>query len=430
MSTSKLCIDSQVDTDIKVLKLFLSGDIDVSAGSVFDTIPTVPAEHKVILDFEAVGRVNSMGLAQLLRCLENWKKEGVETEAINLNRMVSMLFKMTGLNRYFGATDNSGNVPVAPELTTASNTTSTKDSEIEKPKTPRNRSPQFRRVKRKRDNEETVGDTTTQTVSTTPEIATEPKSPAASLSFDDKMSFSVSLQHNQQLTGWYFLNTLLQRRIDRPVSMSINQLDSETALHENALVFAKPFEACSLMANHNYIPVARPIDDTVEVSIVVRDEDKEKAITDFSGASVATSTNASFVFLLGRFFCDEYELDSSKLHYQFTGNQLTAIRRLLDKDVDMLFMLKQNYHLLSELSRDGTHLLEESETGMAYHMLLLSPTYAALKPLVSEIFLGLQNDDQGLLALKDLGIASWCAPEADEIAMLQMLYQRYGTTTA
>lgn len=421
-NNAKLRIDSQIDKDLKVLQLFLSGDIDVSAGSVLDTIPSVPNEYKVILDFEAVVRVNSMGLAQLLRCLENWKNEGIETEAINLNRMVSMLFKMTGLNRYFGAAKDdsvSSDTPIVPGTHSAD--TSTKDEA----KTPRNRSPQFRRVKRKRDVKQTITDNTAQTSPKSEGTAELVSAATTDLSFDDKMSFSVSLQHNQQLTGWYFLNTLLQRRIDRPVSMNINQLDKESALHNNALVFAKPFDACALMANHNYIPVARPIDDTVEVSIVVRSEDKAKAITDFSGASVATSTNASFVFLLGRFFCDEYELDSSKLHYQFTGNQLSAIRRLLEKEVDMLFMLKQNYHLLSELSRDGTHLLEESDTGMAYHMLLLSPAYAALKPQVSDIFLGLQNDEQGLLALKDLGIASWCAPEPDEIAMLQMLYQRY-----
>jgi ABC-type phosphate/phosphonate transport system substrate-binding protein len=198
-----------------------------------------------------------------------------------------------------------------------------------------------------------------------------------------------------------------------------------TALHESALVFAKPFDACSLIANHNYIPIARPVNDSVEVSIVVRSEDSEKSIKDFTGAAVATSAKESFVFLLGRFFCDEYELDSSDLTYQFTGNQLTAMRRLLEKDVDMLFMLKENYHLLLELSRKGTHVLEESETGMAYHMLLLSPAFADLQEQLTDTFLNLQDDEKGSHVMNDLGVESWCKPEPDEIAMLQMLYGRY-----
>ena len=404
-----LRIENNLDESNKTLQLFLSGDIDVTAGCVLDALPAVPDGYKVVLDFEAVVRVNSMGLAQLLRLLEGWKQSNIQTEAINLNRMTSMLFKMTGLNRYFGADTSSETTPAAAV----------------KDKTPRNRSPQFRRVKRNTKAETTPKEVVATANSSLEKISNPAAVVASSLTFEDKMTFSVSLQNNQQLTGWYFLNTLLQRRIDRPVSMSIDQLGQAADLQENALVFAKPFEACALMANHNYIPIVRPAHDTVEVSIVVRSEDGHKAITEFSGASVATSTNASFVFLLGRFFCDEYELDSATLNYQFTGNQLTAIRRLLEKDVDMLFMQKQNYHLLSELSREGTHPLEESDTGMAYHMLLLSPAFASLQSQLSAVFLGLQDDDQGSHALKDLGIESWCTPEPDEIAMLQMLYGRY-----
>jgi anti-anti-sigma factor len=364
---------------------------------VFDALAAVPDEHKVVLDFAGVERVNSMGLAQLMRCLEAWKESGVKTEAVNLNRMVSMLFKMTGLNRYFGADDRVEDSSGA--------------SRKVKQGASQKRSTQFRRVRR----------------AATPESTPDKKPQVSSLSIEDKMTFSVSLQSNQQLSGWYFLNTLLQRRLKRAISIDINQLGSVNELHNNALVFAKPFDACALMTQHQFIPIARPANDNVEVSIVVRNEDKQKSITDFSGAPVATSTQASFVFLLGRFFCDEYDLDSATLDYQFTGNQLTAMRRLLDKDVDMLFMQKNKYQLLSPLSRAGTYLLEESDTDMAYHMLLLSPAFAALQKSITDAFLDLQGATQGIQVLNDLGVDRWCKPETDEIAMLQMLYSRYVT---
>ncbi len=393
-----LKIESQIDTETKTVQLALLGDVDVSAGTVLDALAAVPDEHKVILDFAGVERVNSMGLAQLMRRLEAWKLADIKTEAINLNRMVSMLFKMTGLNRYFGS-----DAPL--EIS--------KDSDLTKERgASQKRSTQFRRIKR---NVPTEADS----------LSVE--APASSLSFNDKMTFSVSLQSNQQLSGWYFLNTLLQRRLNKPISIDINQLGSANEFHNNALVFAKPFDACALMTKHHYIPLARPANDNVEVSIVVRHGDRKKSITDFSGASVATSTQSSFVFLLGRFFCDEYDLDSSTLNYQFTGNQLTSMRRLLDENVDMLFMQKNKYRLLSPLSRVGTHLLEESDTGMAYHILLLSPAFAALQESITDAFLDLQSDAQGVQVLSDLGIDRWCVPETDEIAMLQMLYNRYAT---
>ena len=396
---ANLCIESLIDNDGKTVNLLLVGEIDVTAGTVLDELSEVPAEYTVVLDFADVDRVNSMGLAQLMRRSEAWKETGIKTEAINLNRMVSMLFKMTGLNRYFGAS------------------ALVDDKEIEAPLLKKQggsakRSTQFRRVRKKGSVESATPDT---------------KSGITRLSIDDKMTFSVSLQSNQQLSGWYFLNTLLQRHLKRSISIDINQLGSTKELHNNALVFAKPFDACALITKHHYIPIARPANDNVEVSIVVRQEDEHKSITEFSGAPVATSTEASFVFLLGRFFCDEYELDSSTLNYQFTGNQLTAMRRLLAQDVDMLFMQKNKYQLLSPLSRVGTHLLEESDTGMAYHMLLLSPAFFSLQETITNAFLELQNDAQGKQVLSDLGVDYWCTPEVDEIGMLQILYQRYVT---
>ena len=412
--TANLSINQLLDSESKTLTLFLTGDIDVTAGEVFDALPEIAADHKVILDFEAVVRVNSMGLAQLMRCLENWKTQGITTEAINLNRMVSMLFKMTGLNRYFG---DVGDEPEAAAVS----------APAAEGKPSRSRSSKFKRVKRNRSAEtdsEAATDPENNNGAPATEAAVTP-APVKMASPTDKMAFSVTLQNNQQLTGWYFLNTLLQRRLDRSISMTMSQLGQEAALHENALVFAKPFDACSLITKHGYIPLVRPLNDSVEVSIVVRGEDREKQINDFAGASVATSAKESFVFLLGRFFCDEYELDSSALNYQFTGNQLTAMRRLLEKDVDMLFMLKENYHLLSELSREGSHALEESETGMAFHMLLLSPAFADLQTQLTDMLLNMQQDEQGERALKDLGMESWSKPEPDEIAMLQMLYGRY-----
>lgn len=406
--SASLQINSQVDHDTKSLKLLLVGDVDVTAGSVLDALEMVPDEYKVVLDFIEVERVNSMGLAQLMRRLEAWKEAGVKTEAIHLNRMVSMLFKMTGLNRYFGsdAVENSDKSAAVA---------------VKKHGASQKRSMQFRRVKRKSSAEE-ASDAETQGQK---EGSQETEFPTSSITLNDKMTFSVSLQNNQQLSGWYFLNTLLQRRLNRPISIDINQLGSTSVLHDNALVFAKPFDACALMMKHNYVPIVRPTNDNVEVSIVVRNEDKHKSITDYAEAPVATSTEASFVFLLGRFFCDEYDLDSSTLSYQFTGNQLTAMRRLIDSKVDMLFMQKNKYRSLSPLSRVGTHLLEESETGMAYHMLLLSPAFISLQDTISKAFLDLQDDVQGKQVLSDLSIESWCAPEEDEIAMLQMLYSRY-----
>jgi len=413
-----LTIETAVDPDASLYTFVLRGDVDVTAGEVFDSLEKVPTDSQVILDFALVERINSMGLAQLLRMLETWKNDGVKTDAINLNRMVSMLFKMTGLNRYFGepaqsdANSGASKAPVKSKQGPAAASTS---------------APMFRRVRRSGEEEEPK-------LEAHPEPAVLPIAPIAALEQDlptevpdGKMAFSVSLQSNQQLSGWYFLNTLLQRRLSRAISMDIKQLGQTARLDENALVFAKPFDACALMDRHRFVPIARPVDDTDEVSIIVRKEDAHKSITDFAGASVATAFKDSFVFLLGRFLCDECELDSSALKYEFTGNEITALRMLIMGKADMLFMLKKNYHQLSRLAQEQTHLLDETDTMTAYHMLLVSREFAAIRNPLADALLQLNNDEKGAQVLKDLGLSGWCRPENDEIAMLQMLYGRYVT---
>jgi anti-anti-sigma factor len=390
---SKLHISSNISHDGMLFTYALSGQIDVSAGSTLDSLDKVPQNAQVILDFAAVERVNSMGLAQLMKLLEQWKQAQVSIEVRNLSRMVSMLFKMTGLNRYFV----SEQAEVLQQVRTANGATVSSPASSTDQDTPKLRQVHRIRVV-KEQHEQSAG---------------------------SKLQFSVSLQSNQQLTGWYFFNTFLQRRLEKAISVDIKQPGQIAELHENALVFASPFDACALINEHQFIPIARPINDTDEVSIITRKADNRKSMAEFANAAVVTAMQNSFVYLLGRFLCDEYELDSSKLSYSFTGNEIKALQTLLRGQADVLFMLKKNYHELSVLSRSDTLLLTESETAMAYHMLLLSPHYETLKSSLTETVLNLHDDEKGAEVLNDLSLKGWCAPEDDEISMLLMLYNRY-----
>lgn len=399
---STLKIDTVIDHNVSQITLHLSGEMDVTAGTAFAQLDATQPLRKAIFDFTHVTRVNSMGLAQFMRLLEQWRCQRISMEAHHLNRTISMLFKMTGMNRYFGdtvagSTPTSSTNPVLQTNPPPARATAPRPAPL-----PRAAPPQLRRVAR-----------TAPTTVATPVVSSH------------KMTFSVSLQSNQQLTGWYYLNTLLQRALDRPIAISINQLGANTALAQYSLVFAKPFDACALMTKHQFVPVVQPQDDTDEVSIIVRQADQGKTMTDFAKAKVVTAVEANFVFLLGRFFCDEYGLDSTQLHYQFTGNEITALKALLNGNADMLFMLKKNYHQLSRLSREATHVLNESETGLAYHMLLISPEYQALRLPLTQALLDLQQQDKGKQVLQDLGISGWNIPKDDEINMLLMLYNRY-----
>lgn len=76
----------------------LHGTIDARAEGELRELPGKVRRPLVKLDFSGTGRINSMGIALLLRCLKTIKEEkSAEIRLIRPNPMNAMLFKMTGL---------------------------------------------------------------------------------------------------------------------------------------------------------------------------------------------------------------------------------------------------------------------------------------------------------------------------------------------
>lgn len=76
----------------------LFGTIDVHAEPHFCQLVQLLGEREVRFDFSRVGRINSMGVAVLLRTLKQLKCEKQASVTISgLNHLNSMLFKMSGV---------------------------------------------------------------------------------------------------------------------------------------------------------------------------------------------------------------------------------------------------------------------------------------------------------------------------------------------
>ena len=349
------------------------GSIDAHALEVLDSLAALPSEVHVLLDFSGVERVNSMGLSLLLKLFEDWERKRIRVEVQHLNRMVNMLFKITGLGRFVkteGQADTAvENLPASPEA-------------------PRQ---------------------------------TEHKT-ATVMPVRDKLNFVASLQSGQQLTGWYLLNTYLQRRLKKAIhfEQSVGLPDGNTT----DLLFAKPFEACMLMKQHGFIPVMRPVAEADEVVILTRADDT-LTLKDYEGVTVSTASKDSFVYQLGRFLCDENGLDSKKFSFDFAGNEIKALQTLIRKKCDLVFMLKKTYEGLSSFSRNSVRKIDESQTDFACHLFCVAPHLQQEAQELVEVLLDMQNDEQGQLILPDIQVQSWAKPEPGELKMLQMVYDRY-----
>ena len=76
----------------------LHGNIDAQAEYLLKGLPEQISHPVVRFDFGAAGRINSMGIALLLRCFKQIREQKkAEIELVALNPMNAILFKMTGV---------------------------------------------------------------------------------------------------------------------------------------------------------------------------------------------------------------------------------------------------------------------------------------------------------------------------------------------
>ncbi len=76
----------------------LRGNIDASAEQQLQRLPALVRSQVVRFDFSRAGRINSMGIALLLRCFKHIREEKkAEIRLLELNPTNTILFKMTGV---------------------------------------------------------------------------------------------------------------------------------------------------------------------------------------------------------------------------------------------------------------------------------------------------------------------------------------------
>lgn len=184
-----------------------AGSINAQAAPILEDFGAQANGTDILLNFEGVDRVNSMGLSLLLKLFEDREQQGGRVRVRNLNRMTNMLFKITGLGRFVEGQEEA--IPVNIEMV-----------------------PQAR--------SHSLDQTTQSTANAT-------------------LKFMANLQTGQQLSGWYLLNTYLQRRLERPIHLEQPQMGQDMAETRSDLFFSKPFDVCSIINKQGFIPLLRPL---------------------------------------------------------------------------------------------------------------------------------------------------------------------------
>ncbi|MDD5276488.1 MAG: PhnD/SsuA/transferrin family substrate-binding protein [Methylovulum sp.] len=406
VTSASLCIRPKPLAESLSQQFAFIGAVDVEAIPALEALYSLPPMCQVELDFAQLLRVNSMGLAQLLKLFEHWQKQEITIRIFNTNRMIGVLFKMTGLTRFL-ADGQAASVPtkktVEPQRSPATPVAERKNAPPAQTLIPPH-------------------------VLSDDQITPTRRASATVTDKAEKLKLWVSAQSSQQMNGWYFFNTYLQRHLDREVHLELSHgamTERRITPDQMDIVFTKPFEATRLLLQHNFQPILRPIDQTDEVTLLVRAEDPRQNLADFQGGKVVTAAQDNFVYLLGRFLLEQDESALEDMEYVFSGHDIKALQMLLKGNADILFMLSETYQGLSGLTRKMLRQIDQSETAFAFHLVSVSPSCAELGGQLAEVLLDMNKDSQGRQVLADLGMEGWIKPTPDEIDMLVMLFKRY-----
>jgi anti-anti-sigma regulatory factor len=377
----------------------LQGVVDVDAIPALEPLYAVPARTEVELDLAGVQRVNSMGLAQLLKLFEHWQAAHIRIRISHANRMTAMLFKMTGLDRFL-AEEAPSRAALAVNAGPVREPRSIRPAPRVSPAAP-----------------------------LPPPVHAMPGPAAFGGGAARPLEWQVAMQSSQQMNGWYFLNTHLQRRLSLMARLAFadNLLGGrEAASLLPELVYARPFDAIQLIARQGYRPLAGPSNQSDEVTVLARAGDARTQLAEFSGARAVAATRDSFVYLLGRYLLDDAGVPSDAMDYRFPGHEIKAVQMLLKGEADLLFMDTENYQHLSGMTRRMLKELDRSEARFAFHLWCLSPRRAELAWPLRDFLLSMGADEQGRQILGELGVAGWVEPAAEDIAMLERIFTLYG----
>ena len=220
-------------------------------------------------------------------------------------------------------------------------------------------------------------------------------------------------------SGWYTLNTLLQKRSDLAIHLetpaSSNEQTQMIDAGGIALVYANPFDAATLIRDKGYKAIARPVGKSDEMVIVSSAKGDIKTLDDLKkGAKVAMADNRD-VKLIGLRLLEAVDLTEADINFEIVETYQAAAKLVAQGQVDAAFFISEIFHSLSNLTKTQLNVLIESDLASITHVLLAKDDFGDSQKLVDTL-LALKNDADGQAVLTELGMPNGFEAVSEEEA--------------
>ena len=211
----------------------------------------------------------------------------------------------------------------------------------------------------------------------------------------------------ERFAGWHMFNTLIQKRANLNMHLNIptSHAEQETVISEGDIqvIYANPFDAATLIREHGYHAVARPIGKSDEMVIAAAANSDINSLDDIkAGATIAMANNRD-VKLIGLRLLEAVDIEEADLNWSVTETYQAAARQVIKGDAQAAFFLAEIFHSFSRLTKAQLSVLIESDLADISHVLLIKDGFPDTDILMDAI-LNLHNDDDGKEALAELGM--------------------------
>ena len=211
----------------------------------------------------------------------------------------------------------------------------------------------------------------------------------------------------ERFAGWHMFNTLIQKRANLNMHLNIptSHAEQETVISEGDIqvIYANPFDAATLIREHGYHAVARPIGKSDEMVIAAAANSDINSLDDIkAGATIAMADNRD-VKLIGLRLLEAVDSEEADLNWSVTETYQAAARQVIKGEAQAAFFLAEIFHSFSRLTKTQLSVLIESDLADISHVLLIKDGFPDTDILMDAI-LNLHDDDDGKEALAELGM--------------------------
>ena len=237
------------------------------------------------------------------------------------------------------------------------------------------------------------------------------------------LQFTVSPDFGpNQLAGWHFFNTWLQRQLDEGIHFQ--QHDSfdqqHQAIQENHIdiIYANPYDAALLVRDKGFLAIAKPDNKPDEAMIVVATDSPIDQVEDFSDGVTIAATDDPDVRLMGKMMLEPAFQAHATHSLMLKDSYILVAKEVLNGTCQAGFFLKDAFEELSSLVRNQLRSIVTSEIQLIQHVLLISPSFVARQAEISELLLDMHNQSTGEITLESLNIKRWLPLPQEEVEFM------------